>query len=104
MSEKTFTVTEGRLRAMAKECPEVEKALKKGFPEAFPSKDITQALILRHSTEFDTKKICGTETYVVTCVFGRPIAKIKFIPLVAGYEIYPRTDINIRDFIQVRSK
>lgn len=39
MSEKSFTVTEGRLRAMAKECPEVEKALKKGFPEAFESEE-----------------------------------------------------------------
>lgn len=102
MSEKSFTVTEGRLRAMAKECPEVEKALKKGFPEAFESKDVTQALVLNHSTDMSTKKTCGSETYVITCSLGRPVAKIKFIPLRAGYEIYPRLSINIRDFFEVR--
>ena len=98
MSEKSFTVTEGRLRAMAKECPEVEKALKKGFPEAFEPEDVTSLLCLNHSMNSENG------IYTVTCSTGRVVAKIVFIPINPGFEIFPRNDIDIRDFIKVRRK
>lgn len=85
MSEKSFTVTEGQVLALAKECPDARRMLEKGFPEAFVGKwvditeemkwslvDITSGYWIKGEYRGDTVCWCGgTKMFLDSRVIGR---------------------------------